>query len=204
MKTKKFKLALSVNQVKRIMLLIICLPCSILFVWQQIDDYHHEPAPIVINVSRFQGSIMSQNQLTGFNNMIQGNDSFTSAMKWNNAIMVYKEHPRYIPKEAGIIIYRPYDKLCGAFEYVEYHINWQGNWKTDVGIYDAKRQQIVFYPTYTTFPCVGGTTLVLITWWAVVYGLIELIAWICKKIKQGIEKRKLRKQQKVQVKKKEE
>ena len=200
MKTKKFKLTMSVNQVKRIILLLIYLPCSIWFIWPQINEYHHEPAPIVINVSGFQGPIISQNQLTRFNNMIRGSDSFASAMNWNNAIMVYNEHPKYIPKVAGIVIYRPYDKICGAFEYIEYYINWQGNWKTDVGIYDAKRQWIVFYPTYTTFPVVGGTIFVLIIWWIVVYGLIELIAWICKDIQKEIEKRRLRKQQKVQVK----
>ncbi len=198
MKIKKFKLTISAYQVKMAILLIIGLPCTYITIRSMTYDYRHEPAPLVVSVSAFQGTIISSKLVNGFNNKIQSDVSFDTAMRWNNAILVYDEHPD--SKEPGIVIYRSNDKLCGAFEFVKHHVNWLGNWSIEVVVYDAKRQWIVFYPEYNWVGVVFSMAVVLIVGWLITYGIIELIALICKRIKQGIQARIYRKQQVVKLK----
>lgn len=179
---KKIKLNISAKQVKLLLKLIVWVSVGLWFICADLPYFNNNIKPVVIKVETFKGQIVARSQIANFNNLIQSDVSFDTAMGWgSDAFLVYDD------KNPEIEIYRPKANSCGVFEYMSYAIDWRSNWHTDISVYDTQRHQLVFYPSFN-WSCILGILIAITIVGGVLVGIIELLFWAGGKICSYIAK----------------
>ena len=146
MKTKFGKLNFSAKNLKNCWLnivgIVIVVSIIVFGIYMTFDI--KSPDPIQVDVSGFGGKIMTRNEVSGLQSPILINTSFDEAVNWgSDAILVYNSpSDQFTP---DIQIYRPYQQICGTFQYASYSKKWKTSWKTNGMVYDNNRKMIICY-----------------------------------------------------------